>query len=173
VFRAAAALAAAAALCSCSSGPDPFGHPTSPGEQCIPLAGSKVVTDGLEEIQNRAATTAVIDKVALRRPKGLLLIRAWVVPTDQLFGAAHGYPPPTRFKVVGWHWDRRQPADGAKVPPLSTGKYFRMNILVVARLAPGFTRGRAAGIDMWYHVGGNNYYLRFQTALVAVAGPTC
>jgi hypothetical protein len=127
-----------------------------------------LVTDGLEEVQNHATTTAVIDKVALRRPKGLVLDRAWVVPTDaQLYGAAHGYPPQHYFKVVGWHWDRRMLADGARVPPLSTGTYFRMNILVVVRLAPGFTRGRASGIDMWYHVGDKHYYLRFLTALAA------
>src|SRR5215510_12053295 len=128
----------AAALSSCSHGPAPFDHPTSSGGQCIPLAGAKVVTDGLEMIQNRATTVAVIDRVALRRPKGLLLDRAWVVPTDaQLYGAAHGYPPQHYFKVVGWHWDRRQLADGARVPPLSTHEYFRMNIVIVVRLAPG------------------------------------
>jgi hypothetical protein len=159
----------AVATSSCSSGPPPFGHPTTPGEQCIPLAGAKVVTDGMEGFQNSAATTAIVDKIALRKPKGLLLDRAWVVPTDHgLYGAAHGYPPQRYFQVPGWHWDRRQLADGAKVPPLSTGKYFRMNIVVVVRLVRGVSRGTAAGIDMWYHVGANHYYLRFETALVAV-----
>jgi hypothetical protein len=159
----------AAALCSCSSGPAPFGHPTSPGGQCIPLAGAKVVTDGLEEVQNHATTTAVIDRVALRRPKGLVLDRAWVVPSDgSLYGAAYGYPPQFwRFKVPRWHWHRRMLAAGARVPPLSSGGYQWMNIVVVVRLAPGFTRGRAAGIDMWYHVADNHYHLAFQTALAA------
>jgi hypothetical protein len=40
----------AATASSCSSGPPPFGHPTSPGLQCIPLAGAKVVTDGMEAV---------------------------------------------------------------------------------------------------------------------------
>jgi hypothetical protein len=56
----------------------------------------------------------------------------------------------TVFKVVKWQWNHRMVAAGARVPPPSAGKYFRMNILAVVRLAPGFTRGRAAGIDMWF-----------------------
>jgi len=163
-----AILAATVNACSSGSATPPFGHPTSPGGQCVPLAGAKVVTDGLESFQNHATATAVIDKVALRRPKGLLLDRAWVVPTGgQLYGAAHGYPPQHYFKVVGWHWDRRMLAAGAKIPPLSTGHYRWMNILVVVRPAPGVKRGRAAGVDMWYHVGDSHYYLRFLTAIAA------
>ena len=170
-LTAAAGAILAAALCSCS-GPAPFGHPTSPGGQCIPLAGHPVVTDGMESFENHANTLAVVDKVALRNPKGLRLDRAWIVPTDaQLYGAAYGYPPQFhRFKVVRWHWDQRMLADGARVPPLSSGKYFRMNILVVVRLAPGFARGRAAGIDMWYHVGDSHYYLKYLTSLAADTG---
>jgi hypothetical protein len=113
-------------------------------------------------------TTAVIDKISLRRPKHLLLDRAWVVPSDGgLYGAAHGYPPQHYFKVVGWHWDRRMLAEGAMVPPLSSGKYYWMNVVVGVRLARGVTRGSAAGIDLWYHVGSNHYYLGFETALAA------
>ncbi len=130
------------------------------------------MTDGLEAVQNHANAMAVIDKVALREPKGLLLDRAWVVPTDaSLYGSGYGYPPQFhRWKVPRWHWGKRMLAAGAGVPPLSSGKYFRMNILVVVRLAPGFTRGRAAGVDMWYHVGDSHYYLKFLTALAADTG---
>ncbi len=167
MVAAGALLAAAVSSCSTQGAIGPFGHPTEPGEQCIPLAGANVVTDGLEAVRNHASTTAVIDKLALVRPKHLLLDRAWVVPTDhQLLGATHGYPPP-HYQVTGWHWDRRQPADGATVPPLSSGKYFRMNILVVVRLPPRVTRGSTPGIEIWYHVGDSHYYLRFETALVA------
>jgi hypothetical protein len=62
------------------------------------------------------------------------------------------------------------PARGARVPPLSSGTYFRMNILVVVRLAPGFTRGRAAGVDVFYHVGDSHYYLKLLTAVAADTG---
>lgn len=49
--------------------------------QCVPARGHTVLTDGLEPLQNRAMTTAVIDKVAFSDPKGLRVIRAYVVPT--------------------------------------------------------------------------------------------
>ncbi len=131
------------------------------------------MTDAIEEVQNHGTTTAVIDKIALRKPSGLRLDRVWVVPTDrELAGATNGYPPP-RYHVVGWHWEKRMPPHGARVPPIVTGKYFRMNIVVVVGLAPGFTRGEAAGIDVWYHVGDDHYDLHLQTALAAVKGHTC
>ena len=47
-----------------------------------------------------------------------------------------------------------------------------MNILIVVRLAPGVSRGRADGIDVWYHLGGHHYYLKLLTALAADTG-TC
>jgi hypothetical protein len=158
----------AVSLSSCNLAPAPFDDPVGGGTQCIPLAGADVVTDGMDMFQNHGTRTAVIDKLALRRPEGLVLDRAWIVPTDaQLYGAAYGYPPPHRFSVVGWRWDRRQLANGAAVPPLSSGQYLRMNVVIVVRLAAGFKRGRTAGIDMWYHVGLSHYYRRFLTALVA------
>ena len=54
---------AATTLSSCSSRPAPFDHPTSPGGQCIPLAGLP------------------LDRAWV------------VPTDAQLYGAAHGYPP--------------------------------------------------------------------------------
>lgn len=172
---AAGVILAVTALCSCSSRSDalgPFGHPTTPGEQCIALRGATVASDGMEAVQNHGKATAVIDKVALRRPKSLDLVRVWAVPSDgMLFGAQTGYPP-GHAQIPGWHWDWRQPANGAKVPH-TTGKDHRVNLVLSVRLPAGATRGRAAGVDMWYHVGNSRYYLKFETALVVLSGPTC
>jgi hypothetical protein len=130
-----------------------------------------VATYGFDDVRNRAKTTAIIDMVSLRRPMGLQLLRAWAVRTRQVYGVGVGYPPP-KWRVIGFHWDRRQPADGARVPH-STAKYDRMNLLLVVRLAPGRTRGRAAGVDVRYQVSGKLYYLPLETALVLKAGPSC
>lgn len=173
-MAAAGMILAVAVLCSCSSGNGlgPFGHPTTPGEQCIALRGATVASDGLEAVQNHGTATAIIDKVALRRPRDLQLVGVWAVPAEgTLFGAQTGYPP-GHVPLPGWHWTRRQHANGAKVPH-TTGKYDRMNLVLTVRLPAGVTRGRAAGVDMWYHVGTNHYYLKFLTALVVLAGPTC
>lgn len=49
--------------------------------------------------QNHTTTTAVIDKVGLRIPEGLVLDRAWIVPTGaQLYGAADGALVADRFR---------------------------------------------------------------------------
>jgi len=144
----------------------------TPSVQCEPLAGHKLATDGLEVVRNHGTGTAVIDKVVLARPKGPLLKRAWAVPrTAEIEGMSWGAPPP-RFHLVGWHWDQRHLAKGARVPP-SAGKYDRTNLRAVVGLAPGVTRGIAAGLDIWYHVGGNYYHLRTKVALILLNRKSC
>jgi len=169
---ASAAVILAVALGACGRQPDPFGHDTTPGQECIPLAGHQVVTYGFEAVRNRAAGTAVIDKMALAKRKGLHVIATWVVPsTEDLYGAQYGYPP-GHMPLNGWHWDKRQKANGARVPH-SRGKYDRMNLLFVVALQARVTRGSAIGVDVWYHVGSNYYHLRTETGLVLVAGSGC
>jgi hypothetical protein len=173
-LAAAGAIAAAAlSACSPSSGSGPFWHPGG-GIQCVPARGQQVLTDGLELVQNRAITTAVIDKVAFAHPEGLRAIRAYVVPdTGGLYGVLYGYPPAgaAGFSMAGFHWNRRQDAAGARVPHGA-----RMNLLLVFRLLAGAPRGTAAGIDIWYHVGGSydhqpetHYHFQTKTALVVLA----
>ncbi|HEX2322298.1 MAG TPA: hypothetical protein VHJ18_25230 [Streptosporangiaceae bacterium] len=169
----AAAILAAAALSACSGGDPvpagPFGnYDSDPGTQCIPLAGHAVASYGLEFVQNPTKTMATITSVTLRKDHGLKLVHAWAVPTAQLYGVGLGPPPPT-FKVIGFRWNRRQAADGARVPQ-STGKYDRMNLVLVLRLAPGRTQGRAAGVDVRYEVAGQHYYVPYKTAVVLATG---
>jgi hypothetical protein len=170
-MRAAAAgaiLAAALSSCSSSADPGPFWHPMDGATQCVPARGNKVLTDGLEVIQNRAMTTAVIDKVAFANPKGVRVIRAYVVPDNgSLYGVLYGYPPEGAvdlgFTVTGFHWNRRQNAVGAMVPHMT-----RMNLLLVFKPLAGIARGTAAGIDIWYHVRSTHYHFRTKTALVVL-----
>ena len=57
--------------------------------------------------------------------------------------------------------------------PLAIAKYDRTNLLMVVRLAPGRSRGTAAGIDIWYHVGSNRYHFRTKLGLIVVNRKTC
>ena len=70
----------------------------------------------------------------------------------------------------GWRWGGRQPADGAQVGH-TTGKYDRLNLVLVVKLAPGRRRGRAAGVNVRYTLGGRRYLIPFNTALSLSAGP--
>lgn len=165
---AAGAIFAAATLSSCSSsaGAGPLWQPMDHATQCVPARGHTVLTDGLEPIHNRASTTAVIDKVAFSDPKGLRVIRSYVVPdTGSLYGVLYGYPPlgAAGFNMTGFRWKMRQNADGATLPHRT-----RMNLLLVFKLVAGVARATAAGIDIWYHVGAAHYHFRFQTALVVL-----
>jgi hypothetical protein len=170
------AILVAATLNGCSDPSEtvgPFGNNDSaPGTQCIPLAGHTVASYGLEFVQNPTNTTATITSVTLRKNYGLQLVRVWAVPTNaQIYGVGLSPPPPT-FKVIGWHWNHRHIAAGARVPH-STGKYDRMNLVLVVRLAPGKTGGRAAGVDVRYEVAGKHYYVPYRTAVVLRAGSRC
>jgi hypothetical protein len=137
----------------------PLGHPFQGGSECLVLAGHQVVTYGLEWVRNPGTATAVIDQMTLAKPEGLQAVAAWVVPTSGLlYGAQLGYPP-SKMPLPGWQWARRELANGAKVPH-TLGKHSRVNLVLVLGLNSGVAHGQAAGIDIWYHVGGSHYHLR-------------
>ncbi len=142
----------------------PLGHPFQGGSECLVLAGHQVVTYGRERVRNPGTATGVIDQMTLEKPDGLQVVAAWVVPTSGLlYGAQIGYPP-SKMPRPGWQWARREQANGAKVPH-TPGKHNRVNLVVVLSLSSGVTNGQAAGIDIWYHVGGSHYHLRTATRL--------
>ena len=129
-------LAAALASCSSSLPAGPFWEPRDHSVQCAPLAGHEVATFGDVGVRNSGRATAVIDKIALAKPKGLQLLRVWAVPTTgSAEGMSWGFPPPP-FHVPGWHWDHRHLAGGARVLP-SAGQDDSTNLLAVVALAPG------------------------------------
>jgi hypothetical protein len=154
----------------------PLGHSLQSGMECLGLAGHQVVTYGVEWVQNTGPATAVVDQMTLAKSEGLRVVATWAVPTSGLvYGAQVGYPP-SKMPLPGWHWARRQPADGATVP-YTPGTRNRVNLLVVLGLKPGFTTGQAAAVDVWYHIGSSRYHLRTGPRLVLqpgeVALPPC
>jgi hypothetical protein len=165
----AAALLAALALDACGSSSDagPFGNNTTPSGQCVPARPGQVISYGLSYVQNPTHHTATILHVFLRNNHGIRRVRAWAVPTMQLYGVGLG-PPPPQFKVVGFQWNRRQPAQGAQVVP-THGKDDRLNLVMLITLAPGRTRGRAAGVNITYRLNGNTYLIPDRTFVVLAA----
>jgi hypothetical protein len=130
-----------------------------------------VTTFGDDSVRNHGHATAVIDKAVLADPKGLVLLRAWAVPTTgEIAGMSWGAPPP--YHLVGWQGDHRHLAKGATVAP-AVGKYDRTNLLMVVRLAPGRIKGTAAGIDIWYHVRSNRYHFRTKPGLIVINRKSC
>jgi hypothetical protein len=154
----------------------PLGHPVLRGMECLGLAGHRVVTYGVEWVQNPGPAKAVIDQMTLAKSEGLRVVATWAVPTSGLaYGVQVGYPP-SKMPLPGWRWARREPADGATVP-YTPGRRNRLNLLLVLGLKPGFTTGQAAAVDLWYHVGSSRYHLRTGQRLVLqpgeVALPPC
>ncbi len=169
VVLAVTVLVAARVVAHRSSNPGPLSHQFQGGTECLALAGHQVVTYGLEWVRNPGTAPAVIDDMTLAEPEGLRLVAAWVVPTSGLlYGAQVGYPP-SKMPLPGWQWTSREPPNGANVPN-TPGKHDRMNLLFVVGLEPGVTRGQAAGIDIWYHVGSSSYHLRTAKRLVVGVG---
>jgi len=170
-----AILAAALASCGSSLPAGPFAEPRTPSIQCTPLAGHKVMTFGDDFVQNHGKATAVIDKVTFVHPHHLRVLRIWAVPTTaDLAGALSGPPPPADppWQMVGWQWNHRHLAKGARVPP-ATGRYDRMNLVAVVSLTPGARRGTMAAMDIWYHVGVSRYRFRTSLGLVVVNRKSC
>jgi len=130
-----------------------------------------VVTYGDEFVRNPGTATAVIDKMALAKPKGLRVLASWVVPTKEMVGVQYGYPS-GHLNLPGWQWDNRQSPDGARVPH-TRGKYQKMSLVFVVGLKSGVKRGKAIGTDIWYHVGSQHYHLRTSTALLVLRGRSC
>jgi hypothetical protein len=177
---AAAAAIALAILAGCGSSGwsdaiGPLGGPEASGSVCMQGLHSQVLTDGYPFVQDASQTPAVIDEVALANPHGLKLITTWAVPltghTD--YGAEPGYPPGTAYpkgEIPGFQWTERQNADGATVQH-TTGAGHGTDLLFVVRLQA--KHASASGVDIWYHVGSQQYHIRTVFGLIALSAGAC
>lgn len=155
-------------LAGCGTGPKtngPFGNSNAPysGGQCIPVPPGDVATIAAKDFPN-PGRQARIDNVTLVGAHDLRLVAAWAVPitgTD-LMGVFAGYPPygiqgKNGFPgvVPGVLWDRRQRADGAKIP--HTPGQDTINLVLVVK-ASG-VEGTSKTVYVDYESGGNHYRL--------------
>lgn len=176
-IRARVALASAAlaalTMAGCSSGnpinTGPFGNGYSPGSICGPASPGGFVTDGMEDLDNKGSSVAVVEKVALHDAQNLVIEAAWVVPNYNVpdFGFFQGFP--RRHLPHGSKWSQRVKAIGARVPP-APGSHTR-NLVLVLKLTG--KKGTAKNVDVFYKEAGQQYHLRYKFSIEVVQAPTC
>lgn len=175
-FTAAAVLAAAVASCGPSGGGTavgPFGPGGAPGAHCTAAQRPReVVTDGDQFFQN-PGPRARITSLSLANDHGIELLRSWIVRITghTLYGNWPGWPV-NRPQLRGVHWDTRQAANGASIPPTS-GSLDGYNIVLAIRLAPGRREGWARGISVRYNSGGRDYTLLTATRIAIASSSLC
>jgi len=147
---------------ACSSGPTintgPLGNGGTQGGICAYLPPSNpVLTYGIIDLHNAGSANAVIENVALVRPRHLRLAAAYVVPITghQDYGVWEGYPP-VRHQA-GVEWSQHQQAKGARLPPAHS-KSDHANLVEV--LQPTGPVGTAQATDIFYREGRTQYHLR-------------
>jgi hypothetical protein len=170
-------VAVALLLAACSSpshGPGPqVGGPLQSSEVsyrlCLPAAASHKATIGLDVLRNDSGRVVTVRGVALRRPKGLRLERALLVPFQNgatLVGNISGFPPPGIDKRPEWH--QRTEARNAEIP--SSAQIW--NLVLEVGVPDG--RGTADGVDVVYRSGDTTYLWKNSTAFDVRAAPhTC
>jgi hypothetical protein len=170
-----AALAAAAAGCSAGHpvNTGPFGGRNwNTGQECVPISHPGVlVTDGTYEVRDSwRGTVAVISKISLIRPHGLRLLRAYAVTLhdDPLYGIEHGVPPHGDIMSKDYPWNTHVSAIGARVPYIKSPSVYT-NLLLVLRTSA--RKSTDQGINVWYHVGSQDYQLRTGLELELLASP--
>jgi hypothetical protein len=173
----AAAFMLAATVAGCSSAnpvnTGPFGGADwNSGQLCVPISHpGEVVTDGFYEVtDNWRSTVAVISKISLIRPRGLRLLRAYAVRVgnDPSYG---DMPGPPSVHVAGFTypaWRHHVNAIGARVPFVKH-LAFQTNLLLVLKTSA--RKSTDQGINVWYHVGTQQYHLRTHWELEWLARP--
>jgi hypothetical protein len=149
----------------------PFGNGGIYGQECAFVPPGSVLSYGFDEFRNVGGATATIDKVTLADSHGIRMLAAYVVPVTghELYGVLFGYPPDAHLPQ-GVQWSRRQPTNGATIPP-SRGRHDVTNLVLV--LKPTATTGSARGISVFYRESGQRYHLLTATRIRLKTASKC
>jgi hypothetical protein len=174
------AAAAATLAAGCSSGnpvnTGPFGGAGNGGLDCVPFRHpSGFFTQGFDDVSdNWRGTVAVISKVGLVRPRGLRLVHAYAVRLgdEPAYGDIPGPPsvndggggPEFRYPA----WKHHVNATGTRVRYVRH-LAFQTNLLLVLKVSA--LHAGDQGINVWYHVGTQQYHLRTRFGLKLLAAP--
>jgi hypothetical protein len=176
VAATAATLAVAAAGCSTGNpvNTGPFGDAGNSGVVCAPIGHrGGFFTQGFDDVSdNWRGTVAVISKISLVRPRGLRLVHAYAVRLGDVpaYGDIPGLPSVNgggggaEFRYPAWK--HHVNAIGARVRYVRH-LAFQTNLLLVLKVSA--LRASDQGINVWYHVGTQQYHLstRFGLKLLA------
>lgn len=170
----AAALAAAAAGCSgtCPVNTGPFGGAGNSGLDCVPIGHpGGFMTEGFNDVNdNWPGTVAVISKISLVRPRGLRLVHAYAVrlADSPAYGDIPGLPSVNDDGSRYPAWKHHVNAAGARVRYVRH-LAFQTNLLLVLKVSA--RKATDQGINVWYHVGTQQYHLRTRFGLELLARP--
>jgi len=129
------------------------------------------VTDGFYEVtDNWRGTVAVISKISLMGPRGLRLLRAYAVRVgnDPSYGDMPGLPSVSHYGFKYPAWKHHVNAVGARVRYVRH-LAFQTNLLLVLKVSA--RKSTDQGINVWYHVGTQQYHLRTRFGLELFARP--
>jgi hypothetical protein len=150
----------------------PFGGAGNGGYNCLPIGHpGGFVTEGLNEVSDSwRGTVAVISKISLVRPRGLRLVRAYAVRLGNhpSYGDMPGLPSVSDDGFNYPAWKHHVNAAGARVPYVRH-LAFQTDLLLVLRVSA--RKSTEQGINVWYHVGTQQYHLRTSFGLELLARP--
>ena len=169
-------LLAVVVVAGCSSGhrvnTGPFGDGGNGGENCVPFSHpGQLVTEGFNEVTDTwRGTVAVISKISLVRPHGLRLLRTYAVRLHNhpSYGDMPGLPPHDDGFQYPWTARNHPNAIGARVPYTGTNAN-QTDLLLVLRTSG--SKPRDKGINIWYHVGTQQFHQRTQWGVVFTTKP--
>jgi hypothetical protein len=144
---------------------------------CIPAQPTgSLLTDGQNAIRNPAVKVVVIRSISLVNPRGMKLLRAYVVlvtPNTKgvsfLHGVLPGVPPADDFRPDHYPWYRHQPAIGARIPHYRDLRW-STNLVIIIRKTGSVASYR--GVNVYYSAGSQNYHLQVPAA-VTIAPARC
>jgi hypothetical protein len=148
--------------------PAPSAAPTGTAGSTAPISyPGELATDGFYDVRDSwRGTVAVISKISLVRPRGLRLLRAYAVRLSDhpLYGTMPGLPPSDGG--IKYPWKDHVNAIGARVP-YTRSPTIETNLLLVLKTYA--RKSTDQGINVWYHVGTQDYQLhtRFELELLA------
>lgn len=172
----AAAATLAVAVAGCSQGnpvnTGPFGGAGNSGYNCVPIdRAGEFVTEGFNDVSDGwRGTVAVISKISLVRPRGLRLVRAYAVRLGDVpaYGDIPGLPSSYDGGFKYPAWKHHVNAIGARVRYVKH-LAFQTNLLLVLKTSA--RKSTDQGINVWYHVGAQQYHLRTRFGLELLARP--
>lgn len=166
----AAVLLAGLSACAADGTDDgPLGSTPPAGRFCTVAGLTRTATVGVLALRNRSSHDVVVQRLSLRRPDGLRVSQARLVPVldDTLIGSDNRYPPQWAKAHPGT-WAAGQDAAVGTVPP---GEELG---LVLEVEITGHAVGASSSLDVDYRAGAKHYRWNSGLALqVAPPGARC
>ena len=136
-----------------------------------PLAPGQVDSWGITYLGNTGSSDAVIEKIALVKPRNLRLVASHVVPITGSREYGDYFGNPAAPDQPGVDWPRHTFAAGTQLPPAHGLDHAD---LVAVRKPTGGPVAEAQAIDVFYQESGVSYHMQTHYRFVFLVGQkTC